>query len=189
MPPKMNPEAYLDQTLACLGTEAWRPVLDEIPLPVYTTDAEGHVTYWNRACAEFAGREPQLGSDRWCVTWHLYTLAGEPLPHDQCPMAQAIRERRIIRNAVAIAERPDGRRRAFKPYPTPLFAADGTLSGAVNMLVDVTSEQSDALTRQADRCRRLADATHDQVTRQVLGAMAQDYERTATGLALDKPAA
>ena len=121
-------------------------------MPIYTTDAEGAVTYWNRACVELAGREPQLGQDRWCVTWKIYTTIGDRLPHDQCPMAQAIRERRAIRDAVAIAERPDGSRIAFSPYPTPLFDVDGNLTGAINMLIDVprnrarrcTSRPSDA---------------------------------------------
>ena len=57
-------------------------------------------------------------------------------------MAQAIREERAIRGAVAIAMRPDGTRRAFTPYPTPLFDDDGKLIGAVNMLIDVTAEQA-----------------------------------------------
>src|SRR3954452_11483869 len=92
-------------------------LLDEFPVPIYTTDATGAVTYWNRACVEFAGREPELGQDRWCVTWKIYTTTGEFLPHDQCPMAQAVHEQRIIRDVVAIAARPDGSRRAFRPYP------------------------------------------------------------------------
>ena len=87
-----QPEQFLDTALNALSTDAdWRAVLDALPVPIYTTDAEGAVTYWNRACVEFAGREPQLGQDRWCVTWHLYTTIGDRLPHDDCPMAQAIR--------------------------------------------------------------------------------------------------
>ena len=38
----------------------------------------------------------------------------------------------------AIAERPDGTRVPFLPYPTPLYDAAGALIGAVNMLVDMT---------------------------------------------------
>src|SRR5881392_183537 len=101
-----NPERFLDTALHALSNAAdWRSVLDELPVPIYTIDAEGAVTYWNRACVELAGREPKLGHDRWCVTWKIYTTAGDRLPHDQCPMAQAIREQRIIRDAIAIAER------------------------------------------------------------------------------------
>ena len=157
-------------------------MLDEIPLPIYTTDADGKVTYWNRACIDFAGRKPELGQDRWCVTWQLYTTTGEPLRHEDCPMAQAIRQKKPVRDAIAIAERPDGRRVAFRPYPTPLFDESGELTGAVNMLVDVTEEQSHSLHEQADRCRRLADATYDRATSKVLGDMASSFDKTADDL-------
>ena len=179
-----NPEHYLSTALNALATgPECRSLLDELPVPIYTTDASGAVTYWNRACVEFAGREPELGQDRWCVTWHLYTTTGEPLSHEQCPMAQAIKHKRPIRDVIAVAERPDGSRVAFKPYPTPLFNEDGSLQGAVNMLVDVTAEQSETLHQQAERCRRLAGATYDGVTSNVLGAMADGFDKTADGLA------
>jgi len=183
MLPGENPEAVLDTALRAIASgPLWRPVLDELPLPVYTTDANGAVTYWNRACVELAGRRPQLGHDRWCVTWKIYTTTGEFLPHDQCPMAEAIRQRRVIRDAVAIAERPDGSRRAFRPYPTPLFDKHGNFTGAVNMLIDVSDQQAEALADQASRCRRLADAMYDRQATNILSTMADGFERTAKDL-------
>lgn len=180
---RLSPEDYLDIARNALATGDMRhSMLDQLPVPIYTTDSDGAVTYWNRACVEFAGRVPKLGKDKWCVTWKIYTTTGDFLPHDQCPMAKAIREKREIRGAVAIAVRPDGSRRAFRPYPTPLFDADGKLTGAVNMLVDVSAEQADVLADQARRCRRLADATYDRQTCSVLAAMADGFARTAEQL-------
>lgn len=178
-----NPEAMLDRALEALSsTSECRSSLDELPVPIYTTDSNGAVTYWNRACVEFAGREPELGRDRWCVTWQLFTTAGDPLRHEDCPMAQALKQQRAIRGAIAIAERPDGSRVAFKPYPTPLFHEDGSLKGAVNMLIDVSAEQAKALRDQAEHCRRLADATYDTKTHRVLSDMAAGFDRTANAL-------
>lgn len=157
-------------------------VLDELPVPIYTTDADGSVTYWNRACIEFAGREPRLGEDRWCVTWQLYTIEGAEMPHEDCPMAQAIRQKREIRGEVAIAQRPDGSRVAFTPYPTPLFDEQGSVTGAVNMLVDISEQQAESLTRQAQRCRRLSQATHDKCAAVLLEQMASGYDDTAFAL-------
>src|SRR4051794_10273199 len=77
--------------------------LDELPAPIYVTDASGVVTHYNRACVAFAGRAPRVGQDAWCVPWKLYTVEGSSLPHAQCPMAVAIRERRAVRGARAIA--------------------------------------------------------------------------------------
>jgi PAS domain S-box-containing protein len=178
-----TPERLLDAALKALSNAAdWRAVLDELPAPVYTTDADGAVTYWNRACIELAGRVPQLGQDRWCVTWQIYTTNGELMPHDQCPMAEAIKKRQEVRGKVAIALRPDGTRIAFRPYPTPLFDGDGNFTGAINLLIDVSGEQVQALSAQAERCRRLAEATYNREMSEILAGMAVDYERTAEEL-------
>ncbi|HEV2552112.1 MAG TPA: PAS domain S-box protein [Stellaceae bacterium] len=123
--------------------EGWyRRVLDALPAPIYATDAKGRITYYNEAAAALAGRRPKLGEDEWCVTWRLYWPDGRPMPHDQCPMAVALRENRAVRGADAILERPDGTRIPFMPYPTPLHDASGRLIGAVNMLVDISSRRS-----------------------------------------------
>lgn len=179
-----NPDTILDAALDALSNAAdWRAVLDALPAPIYTTDAQGAVTYWNRACVVLAGREPRLGEDHWCVTWKIYTTTGEFMPHDQCPMAEAIHRREAVRGKVAIALRPDGSRVAFRAYPTPLFDDAGKFSGAVNMLIDVSEEQAEALSGQAERCRRLADATYNREMSDILGTMADEFQRTAQGLA------
>lgn len=117
-----------------------RNLLEALPAAVYTTDAEGRITFYNRAAVELSGQTPQLG-DMWCVTWKLFNSDETPLPHDECPMAVALKENRPIRGVEAIAQRPDGTRVPFAPYPTPLHDADGNLVGAINMLVDITERK------------------------------------------------
>jgi PAS domain S-box-containing protein len=131
-----------------------RELLSAIPAAIYTTDAEGKITYYNEAAVEFAGRRPIIGSDEWCVSWKLYWPDGTPLPHDQCPMALALKENRPIRGKEAVAERPDGSRIPFIPFPTPLHDSEGNLIGAINMLVDV-SERKQAETQQRVLMREL----------------------------------
>jgi PAS domain S-box-containing protein len=118
-------------------------LLEALPVAVYTTDADGRITFYNRAAAELWGHNPELGSSQWCGSWRLYLPDGRPLPHDECPMAIALKEGREVRGVEAIAERPDGTRVRFRPYPTPLRDPSGRLIGAVNLLMDVT-EQHDA---------------------------------------------
>ena len=57
-------------------------------------------------------------------------------------MAVAIRERRAVRGVEAVAERPDGTRINFMPFPTPVFDDQGQLAGAVNLLLDITERGS-----------------------------------------------
>ena len=116
-------------------------ILEALPAAVYTTDAQGRITYYNRAAAELAGREPVIGVDEWCVTFRLFTADGQALPHDECPMAIALKENRPIRGVEAMAQRPDGTMFPFLPFPTPMRNEDGELVGAVNMLVDISDRK------------------------------------------------
>jgi PAS domain S-box-containing protein len=116
-----------------------RQILDSLPVAIYTTDQHGTITYFNRA-AELAGREPEVGKDKWCP-FKLFTPDGKELPHDECPMAIALKENRPVRNQEAMAQRPDGSFFPFLPYPTPIRDEDGNLIGAVNMLLDLTDRQ------------------------------------------------
>ncbi|HZR72747.1 MAG TPA: PAS domain S-box protein [Bradyrhizobium sp.] len=129
-------------------------LLAAIPAAIYTTDAAGTITYYNEAAVELAGIRPIIGSDKWSVAHKLYWPDGTPLPHDQSPMALALKEDRPIRGKEAIAERPDGTRIPYIPFPTPLRDADGKLIGAINMLVDV-SERKQAETQQRVLVREL----------------------------------
>jgi PAS domain S-box-containing protein len=128
-----------------------RQILDALGVAMYATDAAGHITYFNEAAVELWGRRPALGEE-WCGSWRLFWPDGRPMRHDECPMAIALRENRAVRGWSAIAERPDGSRVVFQPFPTPLRDAAGRLVGAVNVLVDVTEQ------------RRAQDALHATAT-------------------------
>jgi PAS domain S-box-containing protein len=180
-----SPEQMVDSVaMAAIGGDTvLSTALESLPAPVYVTDIDGWVTAFNSACIDFAGRTPVAGQDRWCVTWRLYTEEGAPLPHEKCPMAVAIRERRQVRGMVALAERPDGSRVMFVPHPTPLFDGSGAMVGAVNILIDVTDErQAGSLLAQAKRCRRLAQSVGDSRTVNTLLGMAEEYEAKARAL-------
>jgi len=120
-------------------------LLEALPVAVYTTDAEGSITFYNQAAAELWGYRPALGS-KWCGSWRILWPDGRPLPHDECPMAICLKEGRIVRGVEAIAERPDGTRVPFIPYPTPFRDESGRLLGAINVLVNaVERKEAEAL--------------------------------------------
>ena len=133
-------------------------LLQVLPIAVYTTNAAGRITFYNEAAAELWGVRPVLDESVFCGSWKLFWPDGTPLPHHECPMAMALKEKRPIRGLEAVAERPDGTRVPFIAYPTPLFDEQGELVGAVNALVDI-SERKAAEQRSHDsdiRDRRLA---------------------------------
>ncbi|HWA01557.1 MAG TPA: PAS domain S-box protein, partial [Caulobacterales bacterium] len=116
-------------------------VLDALPVAVYATDAEGLITYYNNAAAELWGRRPLLNRDKWCGSLRLYNADGSPLSHEECPMAQTLKRGEAVRGATAILEREDGARIPFMPYPTLLRGADGQVTGAVNVLADISERR------------------------------------------------
>jgi PAS domain S-box-containing protein len=134
---------------AAVAADRYRRFLDALGVAVYTTDADGRITFFNAAAAEFWGRRPVLGEE-WCGSLRLLWLDESPMRHDECPMAITLKEARPVRGGQAIAVRPDGSQVSFMAYPTPLFDDDGEMIGAVNVLIDITERH------RAERAMRAA---------------------------------
>lgn len=140
----------------------YREFLDALGVAVYTTDAEGRITFFNEAAAAFWGRRPELG-ELWCGSLRLYHTDGRAMAHGECPMAVALREDRETHGGEATAERPDGSRVSFIAYPTPLHHPDGSMLGAVNVLVDVTARrQAERALIETTRALRGSNAVKDE---------------------------
>jgi len=80
----------------------YRQLIRGVPVASYITDEQGFLTLWNEAAEGLWGRIPTAGQDRWCGSWRLYTADGSFLPHEECPMAVAITERRAISGVEAL---------------------------------------------------------------------------------------
>jgi signal transduction histidine kinase len=119
-------------------------------------------------------------------------MDGTPLPHDQCPMAIALKEDRPVRGLEAVALRPDGSRVFFVPYPTTLHADGGELVGTVNVLVDITERKAaeDGLTaaridlerRVQDSATQLVQARKMEAVGQITCGMAHDFNNVLQGV-------
>jgi len=158
------------------GTE----LLKLLPAAVYMTDAEGRLTFYNQAAAELWGYRPDLGTAKWCGSWRLYWADGRPMAHNECPMAVALMEGRPVRGAEAIAERPDGTRVRFAPYPTPLTDADGKVIGAINLLVDITERHHSDL--ESAKLAAIVTASDDAIVSKTIEGRITSWNPAATRL-------
>jgi PAS domain S-box-containing protein len=136
----------------CGGEGRLREMIDALPTAIYTTDAHGHLTYFNPAAVRLSGRVPELGTDQWCITWKIYRPDGTPVSHDECPMAIILKGGLVTPGVEYIAERPDGSRFWFSPYPSVLRDSEGRITGGINMLVDITGRKA------ADEALRRSEA-------------------------------
>jgi len=116
--------------------------LQDLPVPVYTTDSKGMIDFYNDAAADFWGAVPTIGESRWFGPCDLFTPAGRPGAHEETSIASLLTKGYAVQGEEAVAERPDGRRVAFKSYPAPLKSASGKVIGAFNMLVDQTERRN-----------------------------------------------
>ena len=95
-------------------------------------------------------------------------------------MAVALKENRSVRGVEAIAERPDGTRVPFIPYPTPLHDSEGRLIGAINMLVDI-SERKKA-EEYAGRLAAIVEFSDDAIVSKNTDGIIQTWNRGAQRL-------
>ncbi|MGR4863318.1 PAS domain S-box protein [Caulobacter sp. LARHSG274] len=174
-----NPFRALRDVLSRSGPSD-RQVLDALAAAVYVTDAAGRITYYNEAAAALWGHRPTLGHDQWCGSWKLFWPDGRPLPHDQCPMAMTLKEGRPIRGVEAIAERPDGTRAPFIPYPTPLYDSAGRLTGAVNMLIDISDRRDTE--RAAQQLSAIVESAEDAILAKDLNGVITSWNAGAQRL-------
>src|SRR3546814_13337338 len=102
-------------------------LLDLLPVGVYICDRDGRVVDYNKAAAELWGRAPERSDPgvRFCGSHRLLSLRGEPIPHDACPMAQALATGEALRDAEIPNERPAGARLVALAPPSTARAPEG----------------------------------------------------------------
>jgi PAS domain S-box-containing protein len=142
-------------------------LLDAVPAAAYLCAVDGRILAFNDQAVELWGRRPQLNNDadRFCGSFRLFTVDGQPIAHNECWMALALRDQQSYTGREAVVERPDGSRRFALAHANPLFDDAGTICGAINVLVDVTQmrQSEHELRRTSHLLQAVADGTTDAI--------------------------
>ena len=120
--------------------EHFRQLVKGLPAGVYSCDDSGKINFFNDAAVKIWGREPEIGVEKWCGSLKMYKPDGTPIPADKCPMAIALKEGRTLNGEELIIERPDGSQSVVLEHPQPEFNVASEITGAINMMIDVTEQ-------------------------------------------------
>ncbi len=160
--------------------ERYRTLFDLVPVAVYTCDAQGFIGEYNRRATELWGQEPGRNGSatKFCGSYKIYYPDGRSMPHESCPMARVLRGERLTpKDLEIIIERPDGERRHVIPAPRVLTNKQGTITGAINCLFDVTDRKR--AETAALRLAAVVESSHDAIAAKTLDGMVTDWNRSA----------
>jgi PAS domain S-box-containing protein len=168
--------------------ERYRTLFDLVPVAVYVCDADGIIQQYNRRAVKLWGRGP--GSDgkgpRFCGSYKIYYPDGRPMPHEQCPMARALRGEKLKTEDLGIiVERPDGERRHVIPAPEILKDSRGKIIGAINSLFDITEQKR--AEAAAMRLAAVVRSSRDAVVAKDLNGIITDWNQGAQRIFGYKP--
>ncbi|RYG23322.1 PAS domain S-box protein [bacterium] len=147
-----------DQALRS-SEERFRKLADRAPVLIWTADAEGKATWFNRPWLQFTGRtmEEELGYG-WSQSMHPEDLtlsrqsfAGQPREQDRYALLYRLR-------------RHDGEYRWIREHGVPIFGSDGSFEGYIGSCFDVTDQiqvQAELEARVAERTRELEEAVRE----------------------------
>ncbi len=134
-----------------------RQVIDSLPVGVIIVDGQGTAVFVNETGRRIAGTDitGPMGIDQLPKRFGLKKeFTGEPYPAEELGLTRALRTGQPVSLDDIVVDR-DGELIALETHATPLLAADGSVSGAVNVFEDVSQRRA----QEALLARALAEIT------------------------------
>ncbi|HEX6374653.1 MAG TPA: PAS domain S-box protein [Allosphingosinicella sp.] len=134
-------------------------VLEQIPDGVIVADRDGRIVFVNGAAERLHGvKTLGVGPEGYTKAYSLWTLAGDPFPTAELPLARAARGE-TVNEARWRIRRPDGRELVAIGNARPLYDPAGVQQGAILTLRDDSARHAAelALAESEARFRTIAD--------------------------------
>ena len=124
-------------------TEAERQyerIIQRLTDAIYVCDVFGRVKLFNNAAVQLWGRKPEIGKDMFCGSWKVLSKNGTCLSLEEHPVSITLAQKKSLDDIEIIIQRPDGNFRNILNSTTPIFNVNGELTGAVNLITDITAK-------------------------------------------------
>ncbi len=129
-------------------------VLDSVDVGVVACDAQGAITLFNRAAAQFHGfQSAAVAADEWAQKFDLYRADGvTPLLKEEIPLYRALAGENVVNAEMTIASN-GGVARFLFASGQPLLSSSGRNLGAVVAMKDVTALKNSETARAVNESR------------------------------------
>ena len=111
-----------------------RHLASYLAVPIWITDAEGNLIYYNEPAEELLGKRfdevGEIGADALDALFLTTDLDGTPIPNDQLPLVIALREHHPAHRAMRI-KRLDGEPRTIELTAIPVIGQGERFLGAL----------------------------------------------------------
>lgn len=129
---------------------------------IFSCNAAGRITFFNRRAVELWGRTPELNEPlvHFYRAFKIFLSDGTPVCADDAPLLVALREGRPSRDVEAIFWRPDGSRFVVNINIDLVRDSKGKVCGAIGIFQDITHRKrtEEALHESEERFRTLASS-------------------------------
>lgn len=141
----------------------YKELIQNLPVATYSFDAEGHILIYNKAAVALWGRAPEINKDLWCGALNTYDINNNRIVFDSYRMITTIKEGKNMIPEEIIIERPNGERRNVMPHIVPFVDASGQITGAVNVLTDITEMKKSeiALHESEKKYRKIVEMSQE----------------------------
>ncbi len=146
---------------------------------IFSCNAEGHITFFNRRAIELWGCTPKLNEplEHFYRSFKIFLADGTAISPKDAPMLAAIRNGRPSRDTEAIFWRPDGSRFVASINIDLAYDAQGKICGAISVFQDITQRKS--ADHAAQQLVAVVESSDDAIISKDLNGVIQSWNHGA----------